>query len=62
MTGIGGSRTGAGWTGSWQLLARARAELERAAGAGQERGWAGLEHGRGWLEEGWAGTWPGRCS
>ena len=29
--GIGGSRTGAGWTGSWQLLARARAELERAA-------------------------------
>ena len=54
--------TGAGWTGSWQLLAKARAELERAAGAGQERGWVGLEHGRGWLEEGWSGNWPGRRS
>ena len=32
-----------------------------SAGAGQERGWAGLEHGRGWLEEGWTGNWPGRA-
>ena len=43
--GIGGNRAEAGWTGSWQRLARARAELERAAGAGQKRDWAVLEHG-----------------